>query len=252
MCFFRKSVVGQNSQHVFFPKIGRRPKFTKCVFSENRSSAKIHKMCFSENRSDEISEKCARPAGQRKIVGFCVHIILQGSTSREIRICPTTKMSCFDKMSEFFRRPRFSAKHILCASAFFRVYKMCVHTFLSDTKNVHKIPKCGPGVIGRRKFVGFCEKCILQGSAFHEIWEFPTMKIVTFDKMSEFFRRTHFSAKHVLCTSTVFRVYERCAPTFFVGHKKFAQNPEMCARDCRPGKNCRFLCKVHSSGERIL
>ena len=70
--------------------------------------------------------------------------------------------------------------------------------------------------------------------------------------MSEFFRSTHFSAKHVFCISAVFRVYERCASTFFVGHKKFAQNPEMCARDCRPGKNCRFLYKVNSSGERIL
>ena len=153
MCFFRKAVIDQHSQNMFFPKIGRM--------------TKVHKMCFSENRSDEISEKCARPDGQRKIVGFCIHIILQGSASREIRICPPTKISCFDKMSEFFRR-------------------------------------------------------------------------------------THFSAKHVLYTSAVFRVYERCVFPFFVGHKKFAQNPEMCARDCRPGKNCRFLCKVHSSGERIL
>ena len=200
-------------------------------FSENRSVAKIHKMCFSENRSGEISEKCARTVDQRKIVGFCVHIILQGSTSREIRTCPTTKMSCFGKMSEFFRRPRFSVKHILCASAFFRVYEMREHTFLSDTKNVHKIPKCGHVVVGRRKFVGFCEKCILQGSAFHEIWEFPTMQTLCFDKMSEFFRSTHFSANHVLCTRTVFRVYERCVFTFFVGRKKICtKSRNVCTR----------------------
>ena len=133
-CFFPKTVIDQNSQNMFFPKIGRM--------------TKIHKMCFSENRPDEVSEKCARPAGQRKIVGFCVHSILQGVSSREIRICPTTKMSCFDKMSEFFRRHHFSAKHILCASAFFRVYEMWEHTFLPDTKNVHKIPKCEHEVIG--------------------------------------------------------------------------------------------------------
>ena len=145
-------------------------KIHNMCFSENRSSVKIHNMCFSENRLGEISEKCARTAHQRKIVGFCVHIILQGSVSREIRTCPTTKMSCFDKMSEFFWRPHFSAKHILCTSAFFRGYAMCVRTFLPDTKNLRKILKCGHVVIGRRKFVGFCEKCILQGSAFHEIW----------------------------------------------------------------------------------
>ena len=117
-------------------------KIHKRCFSENRSSTKIRKMCFSENRSDEISEKCARTVGQRKIVGFCVHIITQGSASREIRTYPTTKMSCFDKMSVFFWRPHFSAKHILCTSAFFRGYEICVHIFLPDTKNLRKILKC--------------------------------------------------------------------------------------------------------------
>ncbi len=206
--FFRKLIVGQNSQHAFFPKSGHQPKSSICVFLKIGHRPKSTKCVFSENQSDEISEKCARPAGQRKIVGFCVHIILQGSTSREIQACPTTKMLCFDKMSEFFRMTHFSAKHILCASAFFRVYEMWEYIFLPDTKNVHKIPKCEPVGIGRRKFVGFCEKYILQGSAFHEIWEFPMMKILCFDKMSEFFRSTRFSAKHVLCTSAVFRVYQ--------------------------------------------
>ena len=145
-------------------------KIHNMCFFEKGSSVKIHKICFSENRSDEISTKCARHVGQRKIAGFCIHIVLQGSGAREIRAFPTTKMSCFDKTSGFFQRARFSVNHILCASTFFRVYETREHTFLSATKNVHKIPKCGHVVLGRRKFVGFCEKCILQGSAFHEIW----------------------------------------------------------------------------------
>ena len=137
-------------------------------FSENRSVDKIHKMCFSENWSDEISEKCARPADQRKIVGFCIKCVLQGGAFCEIRQFTTMKMSHFDEMTKFS-----PSTHFLCKTRFVRKYcfqgvrYLCVHIFVSDTK-------------------------------------------------------------------------------------KFAKNPEMCTRDCRPVKSCRFLCTLHSSGERSM
>ena len=72
---------------------------------------------------------------------------------------------------------------------------MCVHIFCRTQKNLHKIPKCVHVTSDQEKIVGFCVKCILQGSTFCEIRQFTTTKISHFDKMTKFSPTTHFFCK---------------------------------------------------------
>ena len=235
-----------------FPKNGRRTKFTKCVFPKIGRRTKFAKCVFLKIGWARFPKSVHGLPAREKLSVFVYTSFFRVGHHGKFRHTRRRKYCISPKCQNFSGWPIF-LQNTFCMQVLFSGCMVDVDMHFCPTqKNLHKIPKCVHGTPGRRKFVGFCVDCILQGSAFREICEFTTMKMLCFSKMSGFFRMTHFSAKHGLYASAVFRVYERCRYTFFVRREKFAKNPEMHICDCRSGKNCRFLCKVHSSGERIL
>ena len=69
----------------------------------------------------------------------------------------------------------------------------------------------------------------------------------TFSPTTHFFCKTHFIRKYCFQGVRALRVHVFASDT-----KNLQKNPEMCARDPQVVKICRFLCKLHSSGERIM